>query len=187
MMQQILKNLFDPLMACFLGGSKIIIFYVRQHMFGNSIPNFNLVKDSMLYRGGQPSVKGLQKLMKGGIGTVVNLRARNRDKKTISKFLTGKMHSIHLPIFPFKPTEASVVHFLKIFTKQTAPVYVHCFHGTDRTGLMCAMYRIVFEGWEKSEAISEMRSNGFHFWQRSILSYIENSDVEELKKKVFAK
>ncbi len=185
MVVQIIKILCDPVVACLFGGSKIILFYVRQHLFGNAIPNFNSVKEFTLYRGGQPSVKGLQRLMKEGIGTIVNLRARNRDKKTISKFFMGKMHSIHVPTFPFNPTEASVVDFLRIFANQTVPVYVHCFHGSDRTGLMCAMYRIVFDGWAKSDAIIEMKSKGFHFWQRSILSYIENSDVEELKKKVF--
>lgn len=186
MINQILKNLWDTLMACFVGGSMIIIFYIRQHLLGNSIPNFNRVKESRLYRGGQPSVRGIQELMKEGIGTIVNLRSSNRDKKTISKFFTGKIHSIHLPIFPFNPREASVVDFLKIFANQTLPVYVHCFHGKDRTGLMCAMYRIVYDGWNKADAITEMKSKGFHFWQRSILSYIENSDVDELKRKVFA-
>jgi tyrosine-protein phosphatase SIW14 len=186
MLAKTLKFFYDSSMALSIGSVKILIFYIRQHIFGNSIPNFTSVKESTLYRGGQPSLKGLEELMKEGIGVVVNLRARNRDKKAILKFTKEKMHSIHLPIFPFYPTEDSVVHFLKIFKKVQCPVYVHCFHGTDRTGLMCAMYRIVFEGWKKSDAIVEMKSKGFHFWQRSILSFIENANIEELKRKVFA-
>lgn len=187
MCYKIFKGIIDPIMAFFVGGIEIIIFYIRQHLFGNNVPNFIEVKDTLLYRGGQPSVEGLRKLMKGGIATVVNLRAGNRDEKTITKFFDGRLRSIHVPIIPFFPRESSVIEFLKIFTeKKFGPVYVHCFHGADRTGLMCAMYRLVFDDWDKTSAIMEMKKNGFHFWHRKIIAYIENSDVEALKKKVFS-
>jgi tyrosine-protein phosphatase SIW14 len=187
MIYKLVKGIIDPIMAFFLGGIEILIFYIRQHIFGNTIPNYIAVKDARLYRGGQPSVAGLRTLMKGGIATVVNLRAGNRDKRTISKFFDGRLHLIHVPIIPFHPRESSVIEFLKIFTgTNSGPVYVHCFHGADRTGLMCAMYRLVFDDWDKPSAILEMRKNGFHFWHRKIITYIENSDVEALKKKVFS-
>lgn len=187
MIRRFSRGIINPVMAFFVGGIKILIFYIRQQFFGNSVPNYTTVKDSLLYRGGQPSLAGMRKLSKSGIGTIVNLRARNKDKKTISKHFQGKLKSIHLPIIPFYPTEATVVAFLKLFTdKNKYPVFVHCFHGADRTGLMCAMYRIVYDGWDKRSAIAEMRSNGFHFWQRGIISYIEKSDIDLIKQKVFS-
>ncbi len=186
MVKKVAKGILDPVMAFFLGGIKIIIFYIRQHLFGNRVPNYITVKDACLYRGGQPSVAGMQELLNGGIATVVNLRAGNRDSRTISKFFKGKLQSIHLPIIPFYPREDSVIAFLKIFKVNSGPVYVHCFHGADRTGLMCAMYRLVYDGWDKRSAIAEMKKHGFHFWHRKIIRFIENADIDSIKQKVFS-
>lgn len=187
MIKNSLRAIGDAIVAFFVGGIKILLFYIKQHLFGDSIPNYTKVNNSPIYRGGQPSIKGLKELKKNGINIIVNLRARNRDKKTIIKFLGGRMYSIHLPIIPFYPTESSVIAFLRIFIgRKEEKIYVHCFHGADRTGLMCAMYRIIMQGWDKEKAISEMKKNGFHFWQRSILKFIKNSNIEELRKKVFS-
>ncbi|WP_282598360.1 tyrosine-protein phosphatase, partial [Pseudomonas chlororaphis] len=41
------------------------------------------------------------------------------------------------------------------------PVLMHCKHGSDRTGLMSAMYRVVVQGWSKEEALNEMTGGGF--------------------------
>lgn len=36
------------------------------------------------------------------------------------------------------------------------PVLMHCKHGSDRTGLVAAMYRVVVQGWSKEDALNEM-------------------------------
>jgi hypothetical protein len=49
---------------------------------------------------------------------------------------------------------------------------VQCLHGTDRTGMAIASYRILQQLWTPKEAIKEMRKNGFNwmlFWWPSIL------------------
>jgi tyrosine-protein phosphatase SIW14 len=187
MISKTLRAIFDAFMVFFLGGIKVLLFYIKQHIFNDSVPNYTRLQGSPLHRGGQPSQNGMNKLSEDGINVIVNLRARNRDHKVLSKILNTHIYSIHVPLFPFRPTESSVVDFLKIFlTEKNIKVFVHCFHGVDRTGLMCAMYRIVLQGWDKASAINEMKRNGFHFWQRSILRFIENSDVEALREKVFS-
>jgi len=35
------------------------------------------------------------------------------------------------------------------------PVFLHCLHGADRTGAMCAIYRTTMEDWSNKEAIKE--------------------------------
>jgi hypothetical protein len=48
---------------------------------------------------------------------------------------------------------------------------------------MCAIYRIVVEGWNKSEAIAEMTKGGFEFhsiWM-NLVDYIQNLDIDEIK------
>ncbi len=45
------------------------------------------------------------------------------------------------------------------------PVYVNCFHGSDRTGLLLAIYRMAREGWSAAKAYKEMRGCGFHLFR----------------------
>lgn len=63
------------------------------------------------------------------------------------------------------------------------PVLMHCKHGSDRTGLMAAMYRVVIQGWSKEDALNEMTlggfgtSNGF----RDSVRYMMKADVDKLR------
>jgi protein tyrosine/serine phosphatase len=41
------------------------------------------------------------------------------------------------------------------------PIFVHCLHGRDRTGLMTAVYRVHFDGWPVEKAYEEMLECGF--------------------------
>ena len=43
------------------------------------------------------------------------------------------------------------------------PVLVHCQHGADRTGSMCALYRIMRQGWKVEDAITEMKDGGYGY------------------------
>ena len=62
-------------------------------------------------------------------------------------------------------------------------VLMHCKHGSDRTGLMAAMYRIVVQGWSKEDALSEMTQGGFgdnkHF--KDSIRYMMQADVDKLR------
>ena len=65
----------------------------------------------------------------------------------------------------------------------SGPVLMHCKHGSDRTGLMAAMYRVVIQGWSKEEALNEMTlggfgsSNGF----KDGVRYMMGADVDKLR------
>ncbi|MDB4461879.1 protein-tyrosine phosphatase family protein, partial [bacterium] len=64
-----------------------------------------------------------------------------------------------------------------------SPVLVHCLHGSDRTGAMCAAYRVVVEGWSMEDAIRERKSGGYghHKIWSNLERWIEGLDVEALK------
>jgi protein tyrosine/serine phosphatase len=52
------------------------------------------------------------------------------------------------------PEEEEMIKVLQILMDPNrTPVFVHCQHGADRTGLICAAYRLVICGWTKEEAI----------------------------------
>ncbi|WP_421556313.1 dual specificity protein phosphatase family protein [Pseudomonas kitaguniensis] len=62
-------------------------------------------------------------------------------------------------------------------------VLMHCKHGSDRTGLIAAMYRVVVQGWSKEDALNEMTlggfgsSNGF----KDGVRYMMKADIDKLR------
>ncbi len=114
-----------------------------QPLVVSGITNFYQVTTN-LYRGAQPTAEGMKQLKALGIKTVVNLRAFHSDKDELAD--TG-LKGVHFETKPWHAEEEDVVAFLKIATDtNNLPVYVHCQRGADRTGIMCAMYRIVVCG-----------------------------------------
>lgn len=146
------------------------------------LPNLHRVSP-VLYRGAQPTAEGFGELKKMGVRTVVNLRWLHSDRDELGEtdlaYETISMKSWH-------PEDEDVVQFLRIVSdSHRTPVFVHCQHGADRTGTMCAVYRIAVQGWTKNEAIQEMTQGGFGFhdgWQ-NLLNYINDLDVQQLRRK----
>ena len=87
---------------------------------------------------------------------------------------------------PLNVEDKDVVRFLRIVTDRSlTPVFVHCQHWADRTGTMCAIYRIAVQSWSRENAIEEMTkgSFGFHSIWQSLPGYIRNIDVQTIKNK----
>ena len=146
------------------------------------VPNLHRVSET-LYRSAQPSAKGMKNLKAMGITTVVNLRSFHSDRDELGE--TGLAYE-HIYMKAWHPEEKEAVRFLQIVTdKKRTPVLVHCQHGADRTGIMCALYRVVIEGWTKKEGLDEMTKGGFGFHQvwKNLPEWITDLDVERIKKK----
>jgi protein tyrosine phosphatase (PTP) superfamily phosphohydrolase (DUF442 family) len=147
------------------------------------IKNFHQVTTN-LYRGAQPTAEGMKQLKALGIRTVVNLRAFHSDKDEVAG--TG-LKSVRFKTKPWHAEEEDVVGFLRVMADtNNLPVFAHCQRGADRTGLMCAMYRICICGWTKAEAIDEMKNGGFDFnpaWH-DLVRFIEQADVEKIKREI---
>ena len=145
------------------------------------VPNLHQISDQ-LYRSAQPTAAGMRNLKQKGIGTIVNLRSFHSDRDEIGKTGLGYEH-IHMKAW--HPEQEDVVRFLKIVTQpKRTPVLVHCQHGSDRTGAMCAIYRVVVQGWSKKDAIREMTEGGYGFhavWQ-NLPKWIDDLDVKALRK-----
>lgn len=137
-----------------------------------------------LYRGAQPTASGMVELKKMRIKTVVNLRSFHSDDDPVAgtEMKQGRLH-----MKPWHAEEDDVVRFLKLATDtNNLPVFVHCQRGADRTGMVCAMFRIVVCGWTKGEAIREMKEGGFGFnpaW-KNIVRFIEREDIEKIRREV---
>jgi tyrosine-protein phosphatase SIW14 len=144
------------------------------------LPNLHKVSEN-LYRGAQPTAEGMKQLEKLGIKTVINLRATHSDRDEIKGTLLAYEH-INMTTLNIK--DKDVIHFLQIVTDPNrTPAFVHCQHGADRTGTMCAIYRIAVQDWSKDEAIEEMTKGGFgyHSIWRNLPKYVRKLDVQDIK------
>ena len=65
---------------------------------------------------------------------------------------------------------------------------MHCQHGSDRTGTIIALYRMVIQNWSKEQAIAEMIQPkfGFHGVWKNIIRYLNRVDVVSMREKVLA-
>jgi len=148
------------------------------------VGNCYKVSDS-LYRGEQPTPGGFRELKKLGIKTVVNLRAFHSDADEIEESGVEGFETVRISFKTWHAEDEDVVKFLKtIADPAKAPVFVHCMHGSDRTGLMCAIYRTAVEGWSKDDALEEMTKGpyGFHSIWKNLPAYFKSMDVEKLRK-----
>jgi protein tyrosine/serine phosphatase len=130
----------------------------------NPIPDFEKVERG-IYRGGAPGAEGLVFLKKLGIRTILNLDDRkiaNAIELEASK-LAG-IREFPQPMSGFwEPKDASVNAALATLGRaDLRPIFIHCEHGQDRTGLVVGLYRVFFEHWQPAHAYREMRQLGFH-------------------------
>ncbi len=148
------------------------------------LPNLHRVS-STLYRGAQPDPKvtGFEELRKLGIKTVVNLRSLHGESDDVGD--AGLQYE-RINFNPLAaPQDDEIVRFLGVVTHPSrTPAFVHCKHGADRTGTMCAAYRVVVQGWPKEEAVEEMKNGGFGHHDElyaSYRQYIMELDVERIR------
>jgi tyrosine-protein phosphatase SIW14 len=144
------------------------------------IPNLRFVAENIA-RGGQPEPEGLKALKEAGVRTVVNLRSNEsglvslfrrsaaaapadpeleREKRASAEL---GLRYVQIPLDVFgHPDEDHFEQFLNlIMDPEEGPLFVHCLHGRDRTGLMMAIYRVVADQWTAEKAYSEMIECGF--------------------------
>jgi len=153
-----------------------------QKLNTNTFTNLYKINDS-LFRSEQPDSLDINFLKQLGIKSVLNLRKHHND----IDFLNSKdfnLYEIEMNAYCIK--DKDVIAALKILKTAPKPLLFHCKHGSDRTGLIAAMYRMVFQGWTKEQALEELKQGkyGFHTVFINIPSYIRNVDVESIKKQL---
>ncbi|MDR2027127.1 MAG: dual specificity protein phosphatase family protein [Prevotellaceae bacterium] len=142
--------------------------------------------DEGVYRSEQPDREQFKALEKYGIKEVLNLRYWHSDRKYIKDLnITG--HRVKMNAHDANSYD--VVRALRIIKNRKGPILIHCHHGSDRTGLIVAMYMIVFRNRTKKEAIDEMINGGFGFHKiyDNIPRYINSVDIDSIKKQLEVK
>jgi tyrosine-protein phosphatase SIW14 len=130
------------------------------------VHNAGKVSD-VLFRGAQPTTKGLAALKKAGVTTIVDLRQEGLEVERERKLAESLgLHFLNIPVVGWSlPSNAQVAQFLNLFREPAGQrVFVHCYYGEDRTGVMVATYRIAQQHWTADQAVNEMHSFGFHYY-----------------------
>ena len=118
-----------------------------------------------IYRGPRPSQGTLAQLKALGVHTILDLEDTSSAIRTERgwvgqlgmTFISEQMSGF------WTPNDSEVNQIEAIMADPSKrPIFVHCQHGQDRTGLIVGLYRVFSEGWSPADAYHEMLAKGFH-------------------------
>jgi tyrosine-protein phosphatase SIW14 len=142
--------------------------------------NFHRV-DGKVWRSAQPDRADFVRLGQKGIVEVLNLREWHSDSAE-AEGLEIKLHRVR--VNPGNIRDREMIRAVRILRDARGPVLVHCWHGSDRTGMVVALYRMAVGGWSRDEAIAEflMPHHGHHAGvYPKHRKYLETVDVAAFK------
>lgn len=141
-----------------------------------------------LYRSEQPLIADIKQLDDLNIKTVVNLRTRHQDAIELAN---TSIRLVHIPIKTWAISDQHIADALWSIQQgqQQGGVLLHCYHGSDRTGLTIAMYRIIYQDWPIADAKQEMKHGGYGFhpiW-KNIEAFFQPHRVDNIKRLISQK
>lgn len=150
---------------------------------GTSLSNFYAIDDG-IYRSAQPDREDTGVLTSLGVKEVLNLRQFHSDNDEL-KNPEIILHRVKMNAA--EVTEQQIVAALRVIKDRRGPILIHCWHGSDRTGVTIAAYRVVFNHWSKAQALEEMRFGGYGFHEKfypNLVALLENLNVSSIRKKL---
>ncbi len=140
------------------------------------LPNFHSVAPG-IWRGAAPSAAGLRKLKTRGVQTIIDLRIEKKGQK--EEDATAKalgLKRLRIPMGSEAPTKKQIQLFLATLEKAgSAPVFVHCQHGADRTGAMIGLWRVTHQDWDFETTYKEMRKYGFKTFLKDLKACVQKN------------
>jgi protein tyrosine/serine phosphatase len=120
----------------------------------SGVPNFGKLNDN-IWRSGQPTKAGYEGLAKQGLKTVVNLREEFPQDKDL---IPEGVKYVYIPVKDeHEPTAEQGNQFLDIAADpKNWPILVHCHGGEGRAGVMSALVRHSFDGWDNKMVMKEV-------------------------------
>jgi protein tyrosine/serine phosphatase len=135
-----------------------------------------------LYRSAQLNENDVDLVKALGIKTVVSLRNFHSDDQLLR---TSGVKIKRVGINTWQIGDRHVIAALRAIkmAQKDGPVLLHCLHGADRTGLVSAMYRILYQGWTKEQALEELTQGGYgyHSLWKNIPDYLHKADIEKIR------
>lgn len=143
------------------------------------IENFHEVSHG-LYRGAQPDRAGFEALQAAGFKSVVSLRALHSDRSRLDGL---NLRYVRVPMEAHDVDYEEVLAAMQALTREDSrPAFVHCMQGSDRTGVIVAVWRCLIDGWEKGRAVEEMKHGPYSYNDfKSCEKFMRGLDVEKLR------
>ncbi|MBC7741575.1 MAG: tyrosine-protein phosphatase [Bdellovibrionaceae bacterium] len=168
---------FEPVLKFNFMALVILIGFTKPEFAfaADDLPALHVVTPSIM-RGGRPSEAGLKILIKKKIRTIIDLEDSNSAIQAEKKFLANtNIRHISIPINSLRTPKDADVKKIQDLLNDSAnfPIYIHCQHGEDRTGLMVGLYRWE-HGMAAADAYREMLALGFHRLLFNLDRYYKN-------------
>lgn len=129
-------------------------------ILGSNLGNLYKIDDE-LYRSKQPTSKDLDTIKKLGIKSILSFRQYHDDSDIFQKDSNITLYSIKIKTSKMSIDE--IKQSLEIIKNAPKPILIHCWHGSDRTGVVVASYRIIKQKWSKKDAIDEFENGGYGY------------------------
>jgi protein tyrosine/serine phosphatase len=137
------------------------------------IANFGKI-DEGVYRGAQPGALGITNLARLGVKSIINLRMPGdvwKDEERLA--LAHGILYTNLPLAGTgRPSDNQVRMALEMIETLPGPVFVHCQHGCDRTGVIIACYRIRHDKWSNEAALQEADRYGMSKLEHGMRGFV---------------
>jgi len=163
--------------AALLGFTGLTYLYYRSVWEHNK--RLRVVRPGVLYRSGQMTAEGFAEAVHAlGLKTIINVQDDFPDP-LIRKAWGGSIRESELcerlgvryvalaPDLqprgtPGGPRPLVLDQFLKVMDDPEAyPALIHCKAGLHRTGVLCAVWRVEYDGWGRDRAFLELKEHGF--------------------------
>ncbi|MCC7598810.1 dual specificity protein phosphatase family protein [Janthinobacterium sp. FW305-129] len=139
----------------------------------------------VLFRSAKLDSADVAQLQALGVKTVISLRSFHSDTQVLDG---SGIRAVRIPINTWAIRDKHVIETMRSIraAEQQGPVLLHCLHGADRTGMMAAMYRMLYQGWPREKAIDELKNGGYgyHAVWKNIESYLKRVDVAALRAQI---
>lgn len=141
----------------------------------------------VLYRSAKLDSADVAQLRALGVKTVISLRSFHSDTQVLEG---SGIRAVRIPINTWAIRDQHVIETMRSIrsAEQQGPVLLHCLHGADRTGMMAAMYRMLYQGWPREKAIDELKNGGYgyHAVWKNIERYLSRVNIDELRARIEA-
>ena len=182
------RKLLRPLLPVAIMAALVLGYFGAMRVLGHSpLLNYEVVEKGRLLRSAQPRPSDLDEIRaRDGLGTVLSLRGSEEPEikawavEQGVPLLSLKMradvpptaHQIDLFFSIMRGDTIRIDDYRDIIEQRANlkkassfkfpfPVLLHCEGGSDRTGVMVALYRMAFQGWDLALAKEDMMGH-FH-------------------------
>lgn len=147
----------------------------QPEVFG--IPNYGYISgpNPKIYRGGQPKTKAaFEDLARMGVKAVINLRFEDDAVPgEAAEVAKNGMDYVIVGMSPITvPTKEKMDTILAVIEAAPGPVFIHCQYGCERTGIVCAAWRIRKYGWTGEQALKEADFYGMAEFYEKLRQFI---------------